>query len=248
MRSAIATLIVATLVATPAAADQGWGRGRGQNKTAKPSKIPPGHLPPAGECRVWYDGVPPGHQPPPTSCREAERIASRDGSARVVYGDGDARDARVERVPDGERQSRGGWLPDIIRGEDRGGIGRAVPRRSPLPGGSAPSRAPSTRSRVPRTDEQEARVNSVAFDAGYREGIAQGREDARLRRRADPTRHAAYRSADRGYNSGYGSRTEYQTAFRQGFRSGYQAGYNNTAGAPAGPTGGWGSRRGGTTR
>jgi len=30
--------------------------------------IPPGHLPPPGECRVWYPGVPPGQQPPPFKC------------------------------------------------------------------------------------------------------------------------------------------------------------------------------------
>ena len=32
-------------------------------------RIPPGHLPPPGACRVWYPGTPPGHQPPPGSCR-----------------------------------------------------------------------------------------------------------------------------------------------------------------------------------
>ena len=31
-------------------------------------KIPPGHLPPPGECRIWYPGKPPGHQPPPGDC------------------------------------------------------------------------------------------------------------------------------------------------------------------------------------
>jgi hypothetical protein len=30
-------------------------------------RIPPGHLPPPGECRVWYRGVSPGHQPPPSN-------------------------------------------------------------------------------------------------------------------------------------------------------------------------------------
>ena len=30
--------------------------------------IPDGHLPPPGECRVWYPGWPAGHQPPPGSC------------------------------------------------------------------------------------------------------------------------------------------------------------------------------------
>jgi hypothetical protein len=38
-------------------------------------------------CRVWYDGVAPGRQPRPTSCNEAERVASRDRNARVIYGD-----------------------------------------------------------------------------------------------------------------------------------------------------------------
>jgi hypothetical protein len=33
--------------------------------------IPPGHLPPPGECRIWYPGRPPGHQPPPVSCAVA---------------------------------------------------------------------------------------------------------------------------------------------------------------------------------
>jgi hypothetical protein len=31
-------------------------------------RIPPGHLPPPGECRVWRPGVPAGHQPPPFRC------------------------------------------------------------------------------------------------------------------------------------------------------------------------------------
>ncbi len=30
--------------------------------------IPPGHLPPPGECRIWYPGSPPGQQPPPGHC------------------------------------------------------------------------------------------------------------------------------------------------------------------------------------
>jgi hypothetical protein len=49
--------------------------------------IPPGHVPRAGQCRVWYDGLPPGRQPAPTSCDQAERIASRSRNARVIYGD-----------------------------------------------------------------------------------------------------------------------------------------------------------------
>jgi hypothetical protein len=51
------------------------------------SKVPRGHLPPAGMCRIWIDGVPPGHQPAPTSCAEAERDRFRYSNARVIYGD-----------------------------------------------------------------------------------------------------------------------------------------------------------------
>ncbi len=32
--------------------------------------VPPGHLPPLGECRVWYPDLPPGQQPPPGDCYE----------------------------------------------------------------------------------------------------------------------------------------------------------------------------------
>jgi hypothetical protein len=35
-------------------------------------RIPPGHLPPPGECRIWYPDLPPGHQPPPGDCFELE--------------------------------------------------------------------------------------------------------------------------------------------------------------------------------
>jgi hypothetical protein len=84
-----AVIVLMGMTAVPLAAQ---GRDRSQG-------IPPGHLPPPGECRVWYDGRPPGQQPPPTSCRDAERIASRSRDARVIYGgDRDVRgDERWER-------------------------------------------------------------------------------------------------------------------------------------------------------
>ncbi|MCW9708280.1 hypothetical protein J6I44_15545 [Aliifodinibius sp. 1BSP15-2V2] len=31
-------------------------------------RIPPGHMPPPGSCRIWYPNTPPGHQPPPGDC------------------------------------------------------------------------------------------------------------------------------------------------------------------------------------
>ncbi|HYC50259.1 MAG TPA: hypothetical protein VEB19_04030 [Gemmatimonadaceae bacterium] len=51
------------------------------------AKVPRGHLPPRGMCRVWIDGVPPGHQPAVTSCAQAERDRFRYSNARVIYGD-----------------------------------------------------------------------------------------------------------------------------------------------------------------
>jgi|EndMetStandDraft_7_1072992.scaffolds.fasta_scaffold189580_2 hypothetical protein len=36
-------------------------------------RIPNGHLPPPGECRIWYPGRPAGHQPPPGRCGALSR-------------------------------------------------------------------------------------------------------------------------------------------------------------------------------
>jgi hypothetical protein len=63
-------------------------------KSGKRLGIPPGHLPPPGQCRVWYAGVPPGRQPPPGSCRRLanelpagawliQRSQDRPGQVRV---------------------------------------------------------------------------------------------------------------------------------------------------------------------
>jgi hypothetical protein len=38
-------------------------------------KIPPGHLPPPGECELWHPGDPPGHQPPPAPCAYLKETA-----------------------------------------------------------------------------------------------------------------------------------------------------------------------------
>ena len=39
----------------------------------KTFRIPPGHMPRRGECRIWYVNRPPGHQPAPGSCRVLRR-------------------------------------------------------------------------------------------------------------------------------------------------------------------------------
>lgn len=80
----IPSLAVA-LLALPACATAQYPEARtspGQRGTVN---VPPGQMPRAGECRVWYPGVPPGRQPRATSCREAERVAARNPQARVIY-------------------------------------------------------------------------------------------------------------------------------------------------------------------
>ena len=40
---------------------------------AHSSPIPKGHLPPPGECRIWFPDRPPGQQPSPGNCYDLER-------------------------------------------------------------------------------------------------------------------------------------------------------------------------------
>lgn len=82
MLRAAATIVLVGLAAIPLGA-QGPYRDRGARG------VPQGQLPLPGTCRVWYDGVPAGRQPAPMNCRDAERIASRDRNARVIYGSDD---------------------------------------------------------------------------------------------------------------------------------------------------------------
>jgi hypothetical protein len=50
-------------------------------------KVPPGHLPPPGQCRVWLPNVPPGHQPAPQDCASASYSAPP--GAWVITNQGD---------------------------------------------------------------------------------------------------------------------------------------------------------------
>lgn len=52
-------------------------RGAGYGGGRADVNVPPGHLPPPGECRVWYPDRPPGHQPPPGDCRELSHRVPR---------------------------------------------------------------------------------------------------------------------------------------------------------------------------
>lgn len=237
---AIATALLAVGVSSAEA--QGRGRGNDRNKSTRgyEKRVPPGHLPPAGQCRVWYDGVPPGRQPRPTSCGEAERVAARDRDARVIYGDRDGRDGRYgdrddrdsrgqgagggifDRFPVDPRDRDDRRYPDDARTDRRrptdegrrtGGV--AIPRTERSQGGDA--RRPTGRG--------DFLYGSAASESGYRDGLLKGREDAEDRDDYDPSRHSWYRSADRGYERDYGSRDDYREQYRRAFLEGYNEAY-----------------------
>lgn len=47
-------------------------------------RIPPGHFPPPGACRIWHPHRPPGQQPSPGACSDLERRVPP--GAYLVYG------------------------------------------------------------------------------------------------------------------------------------------------------------------
>ena len=61
-----------------------------------------------------------------------------------------------------------------------------------------------------------------AYENGYRQGLEEGRDDARHRRSFSLERHGEYRAAERGYRRDYGDRDPYRVGFRRGFEAGYR--------------------------
>ena len=67
-----------------------------------------------------------------------------------------------------------------------------------------------------------------AVDNGYRQGLDEGRNDARRHRSFSPDRHGAYRDAQRGYRGDW-ERQAYGRGFSRGFEAGYRDGYERDA-------------------
>jgi hypothetical protein len=153
-------------------------------------------------CRVWYDNVPPGRQPAATSCREAERVASRDRNARVIYG------SQANDRDNGWWSSRGNGYPDYGR---NGGTGYP------------------DYGRYPDRNRGVYGSDTMPFRNGFDDGYEKGREDARDRDRYDPTRHSRYKSGDHEYDKRYGTKDQYRVVYRDGFRAGYDEAYRSFA-------------------
>jgi hypothetical protein len=67
---------------------------------------------------------------------------------------------------------------------------------------------------------------SLAERNGYRDGVEEGRNDARHRGRFDPVRAKRYREGDHDYDRRYGPREEYKREYRAAFERGYRDGYD----------------------
>ena len=68
-------------------------------------------------------------------------------------------------------------------------------------------------------------LRQTALNAGYNEGIKEGRKDRNRGERYEFRDEEDYRNANTDYSSRLGSRALYQQYFRQGFQNGYADGY-----------------------
>jgi hypothetical protein len=108
-------------------------------------------MPPAGQCRIWFDGRPPGQQPAPTDCGTAERDAGRRGG-RVIYGE----------QGKGKDKDKGNDKAD--KNKDKGDKGKT---------GSTSNEAPPPMSR----DQYPATLPDMSWGAAFERG--QNRDDVR---------------------------------------------------------------------
>ncbi|HET6979009.1 MAG TPA: hypothetical protein VFI24_21935 [Pyrinomonadaceae bacterium] len=70
-----------------------------------------------------------------------------------------------------------------------------------------------------------SQLRQTALNAGYNEGIKEGRKDRSRGERYEFRDEEDYRNANTDYSSRLGSRALYQQYFRQGFQNGYADGY-----------------------
>lgn len=68
-------------------------------------------------------------------------------------------------------------------------------------------------------------LRQTALNAGYNEGIKEGRKDRSNGDRFEYRDEEDYRNANTDYSSRLGNRSLYQQYFRQGFANGYTDGY-----------------------
>jgi hypothetical protein len=73
-------------------------------------------------------------------------------------------------------------------------------------------------------------LRQTALNAGYNEGMKEGREDRSRNERFDFADESDYRNASKDYSSRLGDRYAYQRYFREAFQNGYRDGYYGNTG------------------
>ena len=68
-------------------------------------------------------------------------------------------------------------------------------------------------------------LRQTALNAGFDEGVKQGREDRKSRNANGYQRQSTYQKATKDYSSGLGDRDAYQRYFREAYEHGYADGY-----------------------
>ncbi len=94
MRLATALVPCLTAIALGACTSSSEPPATQPKPTAAALGIPPGQLPPVGQCRVWIPGKPPGHQAKARSCDGIEQVAP--AGSWIVYRPG--KDKKVVHV------------------------------------------------------------------------------------------------------------------------------------------------------
>jgi hypothetical protein len=73
-------------------------------------------------------------------------------------------------------------------------------------------------------------LRQTALNAGYNNGMQEGREDRQRNERFNYTDEGDYRNANKDYSSRLGDRYTYERYFREAFARGYRDGYNGVNG------------------
>jgi len=69
-------------------------------------------------------------------------------------------------------------------------------------------------------------LRQTALNAGYNEGVKQGRSDRNKLNPSDYRNRSAYQKATKDYDSRYGPRELYRRYYREAYENGYDAGIN----------------------
>lgn len=73
---------------------------------------------------------------------------------------------------------------------------------------------------------REGYDRNPAYQAGFRDGVADGQNDRQSGREMRATRSHNYQRGDRGYESSFGDRDQYRQMYRQAYERGYEQGFN----------------------